>query len=439
MRFFSSMRLTIFTLFFLAISSIIGTVIPQKETFEFYVENFGENLAKLFQILSVPDMYNSWWFVSFLILLSINLIICTIDRFPNIWRLVTADILSQDPTRLEKMSNRLLVETTLSQAETTKLVSNVLNKAGWQTRQTNNDEGNLIGAQKGSWTRLGFMTVHISILIIFIGAIIGYYWGYKGSVMIPEGAAADKFYEFGSRKAIPIDFQVRCDRFSLTFYETGAPKEYRSDLTVLEDGKEILKKSIVVNDPMNYKGLTFYQSSYEGSNEFLVTIKDTTTNEEQQFLVPPGKQIKWTDETSFGILNISGPGQAGGNHYKIWFNDSKGDPSTFWMADNKTVTIQRPETAYAFNLRQRFSTGLQVTKDPGVWYVYSGCGLMIFGLFMTFFLSHRRIWVFTTKKDSGTRIVFAGTANKNKVGFERDFEIVATLLKKNDQLNLIEG
>lgn len=439
MLFFSSIRLTIFTLFFLAISSIIGTVIPQGKPFQFYVENFGENLARLFQILSVPDMYNSWWFVSFLILLSTNLIICTIDRFPNIWRLVTADILSQDPARLEKMPDRLIVESSLPQTEVTETVTTILNKAGWRTKQTNKDGGDLVGAQKGAWTRLGFMTVHISILIIFIGAIIGYYWGYKGSVMIPEGAAADTFYEFGSREAIPIDFQVRCDRFSLTFYETGAPKEYRSDLTVLEDGKEILKKSIVVNDPMSYKGLTFYQSSYEGSNEFLVTIKDMTTNEEQQFLVPPGKQIKWTDEISFGIINISGRGPAGGNQYKIWFNDSKGDPSTFWTADDKPVTIQRPETSYALTMRQRFSTGLQVTKDPGVWYVYSGCGLMIFGLFMTFFLSHRRIWVFTTKKDSGTRIVFAGTANKNKVGFEKDFEIVTTLLKKNDQFNLIEG
>ncbi len=384
-------------------------------------------------------MYSSWWFVLILILLTVNLIVCSIDRFPNIWKMVSADILSQDPTRLEKMPNRLIVESKLSQTDASETVGNILSKAGWQTKSTENNGGMLQGSQKGSWTRLGFITVHLSIIVIFIGALIGTFFGYKGSVMVPEGAATDRIYEFGSREAIPLDFQVRCDRFSLTFYKTGAPKEFRSDLTVLEDGKEVYKKSIVVNDPMDYKGLTFYQSSYEGYNEFVTHIKDETTGEERQFLIPPGKQIKWTDEISFGIINMSGRGQAGGNSYKIWFTDSKGDPSTFWMADNQTVTIQRPETKYAFNLRQRFATGLQVTKDPGVWYVYVGCGIMILGLFITFFLSHRRIWVYTSNSDAGTRIILAGTANKNKVGFERDFETVATLLKNNEQLNLVEG
>ena len=33
-------------------------------------------------------------------------------------------------------------------------------------------------------------------------------------------------------------------------------------LTILENGKEVLKKSIVVNDPLTYKGISIYQSSY---------------------------------------------------------------------------------------------------------------------------------------------------------------------------------
>jgi len=439
MRFFSSIRLTIFTLIILAITSVIGTIIPQNKPPEFYIQNFGEGLATVFQVLSVPDMYNSWWFVFFLALLSMNLIICTIDRFPSIWKMATVNILDQDPARLEKMASRNIFKVTTSPAETSDAIGRLLKKGGWPTLKTSKEGGELLGSQKGAWTRLGVIAVHASIIIIFIGAIIGAVLGARGSVMIPEGSAADKFYVFGTQEAIPLNFQVRCDDFSLTFYDDGAPKEYRSELSVLENGQEVLKKSIVVNDPLDYKGYTFYQASYEGYNEYLVHIKNETTQEEQQFLIPPGKQIRWTDDISFGIINMEGRGAGGGNRFKIWFNDGKTDASTFWMNDARTVKIERPDTVYSFTLKQRFATGLQVTKDPGVWYVYIGCGLMILGLFVTFFLSHRRLWAYIKEDGSGSRIVIAGTANKNKLGFERDFDALTTLLKNNEQLNLIEG
>ena len=258
MRFFSSIRLTLFTLFALAVTSIIGTVIPQKEPMQFYIQKYGENWATVFHMLYIPDMYGSRWFLSFLVLLSINLIVCTIDRFPNIWKLVTADVLSQDPDRIEKMSNRHVLSAKSSHQDAVAIVTDVLHKAGWNTEQTNKNNGLLLGSQKGAWTRLGVIGVHVSIIIIFIGAIIGSVLGYKASVMIPEGSATDRVYETGTNKAIPLGFQVRCDRFALSFYDTGAPKEYRSDLTVFENGKKAIKKSIVVNDPMDYKGLTFY-------------------------------------------------------------------------------------------------------------------------------------------------------------------------------------
>lgn len=438
MSFFSSIRLTLFTLFALAVTSIIGTVIPQKEAPQFYIQEYGANWANLFHMLNISDMYNSPWFLSFLILLSINLIVCTINRFPNIWKLVTADILSQDPDRLEKMANSHILASGTSVDDATAIVSDVIHKAGWKTKQATKNNGQFIGSQKGAWTRLGVVGVHASIIIIFLGAIIGSLLGYKAHVMIPEGMTIDRVNEYGTNKPIPLEFQVRCDRFSLSFYDNGAPKEYRSDLTVYENGKETLKKSIVVNDPLNYKGLTFYQSSYEGYNEYLVQLEDKTTNEVQQFLIPPSKQIKWKDDIKFGILNMQGRGPSGGNSFKIWFKDATGDADTFWLRDGETKNIKRTAATYEFYIKQRFATGLQVAKDPGVWYVYFGCTLMILGLIVAFFLSHRRIWVFVTGEGQSSKIILAGSANKNKIGLERDIDMLASLLKKNEKLNLIE-
>jgi cytochrome c biogenesis protein len=65
-------------------------------------------------------------------------------------------------------------------------------------------------------------------------------------------------------------------------------------------------------------------------------------------------------------------------------------------------------------------TGLQVTKDPGVWVVWVGCSLMILGLIVSFFFSHKRVWVRIPKSPGGD-IVLAGSTNKNRVGFEKSF------------------
>ena len=103
--FFASVKLALFTLFFLATTSVIGTIIPQKETAQWYIDRYGEASANLFQILSItPDMYSSGWFLSLLGLLCINLIICSLDRFPGVWRQIKADNLATPLTRLEKMT-----------------------------------------------------------------------------------------------------------------------------------------------------------------------------------------------------------------------------------------------------------------------------------------------------------------------------------------------
>ncbi len=105
-QFFASVKLALVILCLIAITSIIGTVIPQKEAAEFYTSTYGPKMAQVFSILDIPDMYNSWWFLALLFLLGFNLIICSIDRFPGVWKQVTADGLALTPERLQKMATR---------------------------------------------------------------------------------------------------------------------------------------------------------------------------------------------------------------------------------------------------------------------------------------------------------------------------------------------
>ncbi|MBU4118425.1 MAG: cytochrome c biogenesis protein ResB [Proteobacteria bacterium] len=426
-RFFASVRLALFALLILATTSIIGTLIPQKNPPEFYVDAFGPRTAQFFQMLDVPDMYNSWWFLSLLLLFSINLIVCTIDRLPNVWQMVVMNNLDTDLARLEKMPNSKVFHASGDAESLTGVVTTLLAKKGWKAQHEKKPSGTLLFSQKTAWSRLGVYSVHLSILLIFAGAIIGSLFGFKAGVMIPEGGVSDTVYETGSGKPIPLGFSVQCDDFNLSFYADGStPKEFRSDLTVRDDtANNTFSRSIIVNDPMDYKGITFYQSSYEPMPGFNISITNKATNVRQNFQIPFGQKTHWPEtDIDFGVINQQVRSRMGDvASLKVWFSDGQDEPNVFWMDNNAIQAITTPTATYEFQASQVYATGLQVAKDPGVWTVYAGCTLMLIGLYVAFFLSHRRVWVYIAREENEDRfrILVCGATSKNKIAFEKEF------------------
>ena len=87
-QFFASVRLTVYTLVFLAATSIIGTVILQNGQPQEYVRLYGEPIYNLIKVFNVDNMYSSWWFLSLLAILCINIIVCSIDRLSITWKII---------------------------------------------------------------------------------------------------------------------------------------------------------------------------------------------------------------------------------------------------------------------------------------------------------------------------------------------------------------
>ena len=430
-QFFASVKLALVILCLIAITSIIGTVIPQKEAAEFYAANYGPKVAQVFSILDIPDMYNSWWFLALLFLLGFNLIICSIDRFPGVWKQVNADGLALTPERLQKMANRSSWTSPGSVDEVRAALLEKLQASGFKAGSRKDDQTTILFSQKGHWTRTGVYMVHASILVIFLGAIIGSLGGFKGSVMIPETQESSKVFLYDGKGVEELDFAVRNNKFRIDFYPNGMPKEYTSSLTVIEQGKEVLTKVIEVNDPLTYRGITFYQSSYDPYQDFVVVVT-TPDGEEQTFIIPFQQQKAWTEKNlKFGVINAKVLGQSIVSS-KLWFSDGNDSPATVWIDDGAEATIERQNGTYQVSAKQMYATGLQVAKDPGVWWVYIGCGLMLFGLYVAFFMSHRRIWLLLRPDGDQTEVLLTGSANKNRAGFERTFENLGELLKGNE-------
>ena len=435
-RFFASVKLALFSLIILALTSTIGTLIKQGQAPSYYLQEYGPGLSRFFEILDFTNMYKSWWFAALLGLFAVNLVVCTIDRLPGVWRLVVQDNLSHDPQKLAKMGLTHRLGTDLAVNVAAERLQGVLREAGWKGARRLDREGSiLLFAQKGAWTRLGVYIVHLSVLVILVGAMLGTWFGFQAYVFLPEGRSTGNIFLQGSKKPVPLGFELQCDRFERTFYDNGMIKQYRADLTVFDPERQApYQKSIIVNDPLTYRGLTFYQADSYPLEEYLVLIRERATGREQAFRVPSAMDVDWR-EASFRIEELDSNQDGAVKRAKIRFSaDNTAEAAVFWLGNQDSLTIRQAAKEFTVSFRQYYSTLLLVTKDPGIWIVYFGCLLMVAGLSICFFLSHRRIWLLVSPgEERGSAVLLSGTSNKNKPAFEHRFrELIDRLEREAD-------
>jgi len=433
--FFCSLKLTVITLILLAITSIIGTVIEQNQEPEKYLQIFSEKTYRLLDSLQFFDMYHSWWFLALLGLFSINLTACSIKRFPRVWKTVHEPVLVADDGLFRTFSNteELLVKDSPDAARD-KLCA-LLSKQFAPAVVTERDGKIYLFAQKGKYARFGVYITHASILIIFAGAIIGTLWGYKAYVNIVEGTQTTKVWPRGSDQPLELGFAVRCDAFAVEFYDgSQRPKEFTSDLVVLENGQEMMSKRIEVNHPLQYKGITFYQSSYgpAGDPGFRFRVKVRASGETVEVNARQGQPVQLPGGASFIVSNFAPSYQNFGPAAQLQMVGSGAPGGAFLVFQAYSEFDAQRGGDYIFSLleaKQRYYTGLQVAKDPGVWVVWTGCAMLIFGSMAAFFLSHRRIWVSIQSVGGKTGIKVGGSAHRNQPAFELFFDEFKASLK----------
>ncbi|MEW6108874.1 MAG: cytochrome c biogenesis protein ResB [Nitrospirota bacterium] len=456
---FASVKFAVINFALISLTSIVGTILEQQaepeKNIQILVKMFGvghetaHSIYGVLDSLGFTDMYHSWWFVALLILFASNLIICSIDRLPRILKMVKEPIRPLTADHLEKMSIRKTLTLKGKTAGIKEAASSALKDIGFKNYQSSEDKGLQLYAEKGNFTRLGVYITHLSILIILAGAIIGSFFGFNAYLNLPEGSASSVAYK-DNRTEVPLGFEIRCDNFEVDFYGgSDMPKEYKSWLTVFKDGKQVMQKSIEVNDPLTYNGITFYQSSYgavpnsmdKGIFVLKIFSKDGRNAEinpkiGDRFTIP-GTSIEGHIINFSPALSIDPGGraftyaeqminpavyieftEAGKQKYSGWL--LKRYPQTWSLPDgNRVEFLDYWGVEY---------TGMQVRKDPGVFIVYLGCIIMSIGLYITFFMSHKRIWINISEEKNTSRIIIGASANKNRAAFERKIDKLVGIL-----------
>jgi cytochrome c biogenesis protein len=423
---FASVKLTVVILILLATTSVLGTFIPQKADPSFYIRAYGEFAYRLMQVFDILDMYYSWWFQTLIGILAINITVCTIKRWPAIWKIVSSKNLRVETIKKKKPIGEF--SDSRNPDELLPLYKAYIWKKYRRVEISSEKPGMTIVAEKGRWTRLGVPAVHVSIVIILAGALIGSFMGFDGFVNIPEGQSANSIRLRNSDASLPLGFEVRCEDFKVSFYDSGSPKEFRSSLTILENGKKVAEKDIIVNDPLRYKGVNFFQSSYGQTPPQKIQIRLTSSNsgEIQQHNLSMGQTVDLPDETGqFTFLRYTGNYSFRGKMIGeaiVGILEKPGKKPQEIALPLRFPTFDKMRKGDWFisvdGYEDAFYTGLQVTKDPGVPVVYLGFVLLIVGCWIAFFMSHKKIVVDLQPSTNSSRITVYGVTNRNRVGFE---------------------
>lgn len=434
--FFCSLKLSISLLIALAATSIIGTIIPQGPQQE-YLQQIGPTKIKIYSALGFFDMYHSWWFILLLYLLTVNLVACSVKRLPRVWKTISEPNLILDGPLEKSLS---LTHDIKMKGDDSALRDRMVAflKAEFANPVITEVDGvHHLFAQKTPYCRLGVYVVHASIIIIFIGAMIGSLFGYKAFVNIVEGTDTSIVFNPRTEKTIDLGFSVKCEKFSVSFYDTGAPKEFKSILTVMEKGQPVpgyANIPIVVNSPLTYKGITFYQSSYGPAGIYQFSVRPRSGGSPVLINARQGERVQLPDGGFMQVLEAVPDvsqfmPQMSGAAAKIETVSPSGEPHQFVIFKNYPRFDEQRGGNLIFTfegMEERSYTGLQVAKDPGVWVVWLGCTLMVIGICMAFFFSHKRVWI----RIAHGKITLAGTAHKNPSGFQLVFDGLVDKLKK---------
>jgi cytochrome c biogenesis protein len=425
----TSIRLTVILLLVLAAVAVIGTVIPQGQPEAHYLTRYGTGWGGILFGGGFTNVYFSPWFLLPIILLALNITACLINGLPQAIRRTLKPLTKEAALALPERGKvnwpaatdpRVVVEATLR------------HEWGKFHKAVDGDK-EIYFYERGRLRPLGPYLVHLALLLILAGGLIGKFWGIEGSLPIEQGETAAKF-QIGQMQ-YPLDFQVRLDKFQVQFYEKGGtPKEFRSDLTFFKDGKEVFQTPCRVNEPVTFGKYTFYQASYGSQAAGPIRLK-VDKNGKQDVVEAPLRRLIDLPGGSDQLMviraeaNLQGFGPAA----QVAISSGSGHPAVFWVLKDHPEMAKQP-APYHVTLESaqfQYYSVFQVKHDPGVPWVYAGFILFLPGFYLAFFRPGRR-WalVLEPAAKGGRQARLLGAAPRNREEFAATQERILSELKR---------
>ena len=227
-RLFTSVRFALLLIAVLAIGCFLGVIISQvpidlsdsPADFANWVEQqarprYGTFTNVMF-LLGLYDVFHTPWFRASLILLTVAIVVCTLNRFPAIYQTTVKakPTVPEGFLRAAKFRGEVDVENAGPALEAE------LKRRGYHITRTVEGAKLHLYADKNGWAKYMTFVSHLGLLLFMLGGMLTNVEGYQRFLVIPDGQSMPVYSVYH-----PEQMQVLNRGFTVEYYPDGRPSE----------------------------------------------------------------------------------------------------------------------------------------------------------------------------------------------------------------------
>lgn len=459
LRLIYSVRLGVTLLVLLGLACLTGMLIMQQNVdgFERYFLQLAPAQRLVYGKLGIFDIYHAWYFNALLCLVSLNIILASIDRFPKTWKFVSKPNFTVPVRWLRDQKQSGEFEMHGSSETISDAITGAMKKAGWGKVMASEKGGRIfVFGQSGVWNRFGAYAVHVGLLTIFTGGFLTAQFGATGSMPLTPGRStnlmSDTVVDLDRTNQITkrLPFDVVCTDMQQKLIKKEGSLSAQNTIDWIThfnitDETGTHEAMVQMNRPFDYRGYRFFQASFTPvgrARNITLKAKPATGDTIEDVTIPRDGSAILTDGTKVDFREFRG-------NFRIGEEDTEEDTSAY---PNPAAILQvtqpgnSPQTAYAFGpLMANMPVSnkpvggytfqltdfekvadqhiLSIQRDPGSNVVYVGFILLFLTLVSVFFFSHQRVWAaIEPRADGSSIVVFGGNTNRSLNAFDEKFE-----------------
>lgn len=485
-RQFTSMRVALILLFLLAVAAIPGSIIPQTGADPLAVRDFRERnpqLAEWYDRLGLFDVFSAPWFAAIYLALLTSLVGCILPRARQHWQAMRA----RPPRAPRRLSRFPAYQSFRVQAAPDDVVAAAREELrSRRFRLAPEQPGDdAVGGEAGQLRETGNLVFHLAIVVVLLAVALGGLFGYRGTVIVPEGSGfANTVVQYDNLTSgamfDPADlppFSVDVDNFTMDFVDAGEhigqPDTYEATVRLVsEPGAEPQEHAIRVNEPLNVDGTLVHilnpgyapaitvrsadgEILAEGPVPFLP--QDEAFTSTGVLKVPVADDVG--DDLGFeglflptGYLDENGPrsifpeprspqlyltafhgdlGLDDGTPQSIYRLERDGltqfeeDGEPYAVALNEGETAELPDGAGYVTFDGYVTwVNLQISRNAGKEIALVGAVVAVTGLLGSLYVRRRRLWVRAYTGTDGRTVVEVAGLHRSEAGANLEDEVV---------------
>lgn len=467
----SSVRVGVTLLVVLILLSMIGMLIMQQDIdgFEDFYVALTPSQKLLYGSLGFFDIYHTWYFNLLLVVLSLNIVLASIDRFPKAWTFIARPKLDASLTWLRGQKPAEIISLAGANARTVAAqIADACRREGFKPTVTEKNGRIFVFAERGAWNRLGAYAVHVALLTIFLGGFLSSQFGRTGTMRLMPGttASAMTMLDFNldqvARVNLRLPFAVTCTDIEQKLVRpegnigAGNTLDWLTRVRIRDERGEH-EALVSLNNPHDYRGYRFFQAQavQQGmARNIHLRVEPAAGGAAQEIRITRDGTATLADGTRIDFVNFFSDFIINGN--QLGTRSSEYNNPTAQLAVTTpqgerrnafafTDAVPIPEGApvgaavagYRFRLadfeRVPLAHVLSIKYDPfrGSFIAfYVGGTLLILMLCAVFFFSHQRVWAAIEESgEDDFEVVMGGNTNRNQMSFEDRFKKLVNRLK----------